>query len=177
MLMRLKIRHLLIIIAVYSQAGICLANEKEQRDITDQKIKLNTLMAVKDARQLVEDLAYPEKNRFKVYLSHSSGKYFAIKKVTVVIDGVDKSSASYNALQRDALLRGGSNRIYMASVSEGVHELVVVFEGSDRDKNIIKNARTFLFDKKAGEMIVVVRVKDNDETIRPEFDFSVIKGQ
>ncbi|MDH5425303.1 MAG: hypothetical protein OEY29_09935 [Gammaproteobacteria bacterium] len=177
MLMRLKIKYILLIFAVFLQAGICLASEKEQRAITDQKIKLNTLMVVKDAVQLVEDIAYPEQNRFKLYLTHSSGKYFTIEKLTVIVDGIDKVTHRYDELKQNALLRGGSSRIYRTSVSEGVHELVVVFDGTDRDKNIIKNARTFLLDKKAGEMIVVVSVKDNDQTLRPDFEFSVIKGQ
>ena len=177
MLLRSKTLFCLLVLFASVQAGSCMANEKEQRAITDQKIKLNTLLVVKDATQLVEDIAYPEKTRLKVYLSHAAGKYFSLKKVTVILDGLDKAFFSYNELQQKALLRGGSNRIYIASVSQGIHELVVVFEGKDRGLNIIKKAQTWLFDKKEGEMIVVVRVKDNEKTIRPDFKFSIIKGE
>ena len=74
------------------------------------------------------------------------------------------------------MLRGGSNRVYIGTVSEGIHELVVIFEGKDRLKNIIKKAETFLFDKKPGEMIVVIKIRDNEETLRPDFEFVTIKG-
>jgi len=149
---------------------------KEKQTIVDQKIKLKTLNTVKDVRQLIEDVAYPEKNRIKVYLSHAQAKYFMLKKVTVVLDGVDKTEQTYNETEQLALIRGGSNRVYTASVAEGYHELVLVFEGKDRDSNIIKKAETWLFDKKAGEMIIVIKVDDNEATIRPEFRFKVIKG-
>lgn len=164
-------------ISLVVMANNCAANEKERQAVIDQEIKLNTLLVVKDAAQLVEDIAYPEKTRLKIYLSHSVGKYFSLDKVVIVIDGLDKASFSYNELQRKALLRGGSNRIYIASVVEGIHELVVVFEGKDRGNHIIKQAQTWLFDKKNKEMIIVVKVTDNAKTIRPDFSYSVIKGE
>lgn len=169
--------NVVMMLLVLLQVNICLANEKEKQAVIDQKIKLKTLSAVKDASQLVEDIAFPEKSRIKIYLSHSAGKYFSLKKVSVVLDGQDKSSYSYNDLQQQALLRGGSNRIHIASIIEGFHELVVVFEGRDRGNNIIKKAETWLFDKKSGEMIIVVKVTDNEKSIRPDFEYSIIKGK
>lgn len=167
----------LFVLFVSLQTNYCVANEKEKQAVIDQKIKLNTLLVVKDAAQLVEDIAYPEETRLKVYLSHSIGKYFSLNKVTVIIDGVDKSMFSYNVRQREALLRGGSNRIYISSVVEGIHELVAVFEGKDRGGNIIKQAKTWLFDKKNKEMIVVIKVSDNEKIIRPSFEYSIVKGE
>jgi len=165
-----------ILIMSALQAGAVLANEKEQQTIIDQKIKLETLSVVKDVAQLVEDVAYPEVSRLKIYVSHGVGKYFSLNKATVILDGVDKASSEYNSIQRQALLRGGSHRLYVASATTGIHELVVVFEGSDRGGNIIKNARTWLIDKKPGEMIIKLMVKDNDSTIRPDFEMTIVKG-
>ena len=169
----------LIVVLLMSafQSGIVLANEKERQTIVDQKIKLETLSVVKDAAQLVEDVAYPEVERLKIYLSHGAGKYFSLNKATVILDGVDKASTEYKLVQRQALLRGGSNRIYIAAVGVGIHELVVVFEGADRDGNIIKNARTWLIDKKPGEMIIRLMVEDNESAIRPDFKMSIVKGR
>lgn len=159
------------------QSGVSHANEKEKQAVADQKIKLNTLLVVKDATQLVEDIAYPEESRFKIYVSHTAGMFFSLNKVTVVIDGSDKSTTTYNEIEQTALLRGGSNRIYITSMVEGIHELVVVFEGKDRGDNVIKQAKTWFLDKKNKEMIVVVKVSDNVKNLRPEFNYSVIKGE
>jgi len=167
---------IVILIMSVLQAGSALANEKEQQTIIDQKIKLETLSVVKDVAQLVEDVAYPEVSRLKIYVSHGVGKYFSLNKATVILDGVDKASVEYKPVQQQALLRGGSHRVYIASASAGIHELVVVFEGSDRDGNIIKNARTWLIDKKSGEMIIKLMVEDNDSTIRPDFKMTIVKG-
>lgn len=154
-----------------------VANEKEDRAVLDQKIKLDTLQVVKDAKQLIEDVGFPEVSRLKVYISHGAGKYFGLKKVTLVIDSVDKAEFNYTDKQQQALLRGGSNRVYLGSVSEGIHELVVVFEGADRKNNIIKKAETWLFDKKPGEYIVVLNVADDEKALKPQFSFKVIKGE
>ena len=171
------ITHIIAILIMFIlQAGVVLANEKEQQAIIDQKIKLETLSVVKDIAQLVEDVAYPEVSRLKIYVSHGVGKYFSLNKATVILDGIDKVSVEYKPPQRQALLRGGSHRLYIASVVTGIHELVVVFEGSDRDGNIIKNARTWLIDKKSGEMIIKLMVNDNDSTIRPDFNMTIVKG-
>jgi len=167
---------MLVVLVVFLNAGASVANEKENQAIADQKTKLETLKIVKDAIQLIEDVGFPEKNRLKVYLSHASGKYFGLQKITVLIDGLDKSEFVYNEKQRKALLRGGSNRVYLGSVSEGIHELVVVFEGADRKNNIIKKAETWLFDKKPGEYIVVLSVADDERALRPVFSYKIIKG-
>lgn len=170
-------KQLLLLMLVTLPAGIVVANEKEKQAVVDQKIKLETLNVVKDATQLIEDVGYPEVSRLKIFLSHGSGKYFGISKVTVQLDGVDRASYEYSDKQRQALLRGASNRVYIGSVSEGIHELVVVFEGFDRKKNIIKKARTWLFDKHPGEYIAVLSVSDDEGALRPLFDFKIIKGK
>jgi len=162
----------MLVLAEYS-----VANEKEKQAVDDQKIKLETLDIVKNATQLIEDVGYPEFSRVKIYLAHGSGKYFGISKVTVQLDGVDRASFEYNEKQLQALLRGASNRVYIGSVSEGIHELVVVFEGRDRKNNIIKKAETWLFDKKPGEYIAVLIVSDDEGALRPSFNFKIIKGE
>lgn len=177
MLLKSKTLFFILVLFVSLQTNYCIASEKEKQAVIDQKIKLNTLLVVKDAAQLVEDIAYPEKTRLKVYLSHSIGKYFSLNKVTVIIDGVDKAIFSYNDRQLEALLKGGSNRIYISSIVEGIHELVAVFEGKDRGGNIIKQAKTWLFDKKNKEIIIVIKVVDNEKTIRPDFEYSIVKGR
>lgn len=170
-------KSLMVLLGVQCFAGAVSANEKEKQAIVDQKIKLQTLQLVKDAAQLIEDVGYPEKSRFKLYLTHGSGKFFGIDKVTVLFDGTDRAEFSYNQKQQQALLRGASNRVYIGNLSEGIHELVVVFEGRDRKKNIIKKAQSWLFDKKPGEYIAVVKVSDDDRALRPVFDFTIIKGE
>jgi len=170
-------KQLLLWILVVVPASVAMANEKEKQAVIDQTIKLETLRVVKDAAQLVEDVGYPEISRMKIYLSHGAGKYFGISKVTVQLDGADRASYEYNDKQRQALLRGASNRVYIGSVSEGIHELVVVFEGVDRKRNIIKKARTWLFDKYPGEFIAVLNVSDDEGALRPAFDFKIIKGE
>lgn len=162
---------------VITSVSHVLANEKEQQAIVDQKIKLETLQVVKDATQLIEDVGYPEKSRVKIYVTHGAGKYFGLQKVTIVVDGADRAEFNYNDLQLKALLRGAANRVYMGELSEGFHELVVVFEGKDRKGNIIKKAETWLFDKKPGEFIMVMNVADNESTLRPDFSFKIIKGE
>lgn len=172
----LKFKKSFVTFCVLSNAGNVYSNEKEIQAIADQKTKLETLQIVKNATQLIEDVGYPEVSRLKVYLSHGPGKYFGLQKITVLVDGIDKSEFEYDEKQRQALLRGGSNRVYLGSVSEGIHELVVVFEGGDRKGNIIKKAETWLFDKKPGEYIVVLNVADNERSLRPDFSYKIIKG-
>lgn len=172
----LKFKKALVVFSILLNAGNAYSNEKEIQAIADQKTKLDTLQIVKNATQLIEDVGYPEVSRLKVYLSHGPGKYFGLQKITVLIDGIDTSEFEYDEKQRQALLRGGSNRVYLGSVSEGIHELVVVFEGGDRKGNIIKKAETWLFDKKPGEYIVVLNVADNERSLRPDFSYKIIKG-
>lgn len=170
------LRVVMILLCVVSQSVIAAGDKKEKQAVTDQKIKLSTLQVIKNATQLIEDVGYPEKSRIKIYLSHGAGKYFSLQNISIVIDGLDKSAFKYNESQRKALLRGGSNRVYIGSLDEGLHELVVIFEGADRRQNIIKNARTWLFEKSKGENIIVINVSDNELTLRPDFEYKMIKG-
>jgi len=172
----LKLKIAFVACCILFIAGNAYSNEKEKQAVADQKTKLDTLQIVKDATQLIEDVGYPETSRLKVYLSHGTGKFFGLQKITVLIDGIDKSEFNYDEKQSQALLRGGSNRVYLGNVSEGIHELVVVFEGGDRKGNIIKKAETWLFDKKPGEYIVVLSVVDDERSLRPDFSFKIIKG-
>jgi len=171
-----KFKSVFVVCYILLNAGYAYANEKEKQAVADQKTKLDTLQIVKDAAQLIEDVGYPEASRLKIYLSHGSGKFFGLQKITVQIDGIDKSEFKYDEKQTQALLRGGSNRVYLGNASEGIHELVVVFEGGDRKGNIIKKAETWLFDKKPGEYIIVLNVADNEFSLRPDFSFKIIKG-
>jgi len=171
-----KFKLAFVVSCIFLNAGYACANEKEKQAVADQKTKLETLQIVKDAAQLIEDVGYPEESRVKIYLSHGPGKYFGLQKITVLIDGIDKSEFNYNEKQSQALLRGGSNRVYLGNASEGIHELVVVFEGGDRKGNIIKKAETWLFDKKPGEYIIVLNVVDNELSLRPDFSYKIIKG-
>lgn len=168
---------IIFIINVAAVEALAAVNVKEQQSKTDQDVKLRALQVIKEAGQLVQDVSYPEKDRLQIYLSHGQGKYFSVEKVIVQVDGEDKTTFNYNKSQQTALLRGGANRLYIGSVSEGIHEVVVVFYGYDRQSNVIKKAQTWLFDKKPGAVIALIKVSDNAVTHRPDFKFKVIQGK
>ena len=173
-------KHLVLFLSLLAATVTpCLAatsGDKEKQAVLDQKIKLNALIFSKDATQLVEDVGFPESDRLKIYVTHSEGLYFELEKVTIIIDGLDRDVHVLDEVQRKALMRGASKRIYLGVLVEGIHELVAVFEGHDRQGNVIKKAQSWLFDKRIGENIIELSVLDNKNTLRPQFEFSVVKG-
>lgn len=160
---------LALVFAVEISAAEIAVPDKEKQAVVDQQIKLETLDIIRNARTLVEEIGFPEKQRLSVYLTHAQGRYFVLEKVTLLIDDTDKTSFEYESAQQQALLRGGGNRIYLGMVTEGLHELVAVFEGHDRDRNIIKKAMTWFFEKQSDGVVLEIRVNDNEATQRPEF--------
>ncbi|MDH5392663.1 MAG: hypothetical protein OEY11_05700 [Gammaproteobacteria bacterium] len=168
---------LFVALTVAAVNATAASNKKEQQAITDQKIKLSALQAIKNANRLIVDASFPEINRLQIYLSHGQGKFFTLEKMTSVIDGQDKIITSYNKAEQQALLRGGSKRIYTGVLAEGIHELVVVFYGHDRRGNVVQKAQNWLFDKKPGAVIAVINVADNEAAHRPDFNFKIIQGE
>ncbi|MDH5517949.1 MAG: hypothetical protein OEY36_09070 [Gammaproteobacteria bacterium] len=152
------------------------SNQKEKQSQADQQIKLRALQVIKNASKLIMDSSYPEQNRLQIYLSHDQGAVFILKQIIVQLDGADKTTFNYDEKQQTALLRGGANRVYIGSATEGVHEVVAVLSGADRQGNIIKKAQTWLFDKKSGEVIARIKVSSNIVTRRPDISFAIIKG-
>jgi hypothetical protein len=150
--------------------------DQETQTIADQRLKLETLSIIKDTRVFVEETGFPQQQRLSVYLSHAEGRYFLLQKLSLLIDGVNKTAVEYKTQEQQALLRGGANRIYLGIVAEGLHELAVIFEGVDRGNNIIKKASTWFFEKKADGVVIELRVDDNAETQRPDFIMKQISG-
>lgn len=134
-----------------------------------QLLKDEVLDVNRDLFLLEEELLFPANTQVAFFLSMDVGEYFALDSVNLEIDGKEVANYLYTKREVDALHRGGVQRLHMANLEVGEHELVAVFEGLGPHAREYRRGATLNFEKGIGAKYVELKITDKASKQQPEF--------
>lgn len=134
-----------------------------------QSLKEEVLDLNRDLFLLEEELLFPANSQVAFFISMDVGEYFALDSVSLKIDGKEVANYLYTEREVDALLRGGVQRVHMANLKVGDHELIAVFNGEGPNVRDYRRGATMTFNKGIGAKYVELQISDRITKQQPEF--------
>jgi hypothetical protein len=134
-----------------------------------QGLKEEVVLLNKDLRLMEEALLFPSSTRFSVFVSVSSGRFFTLESIKLKLDGKLVSTHLYNESQRQALVRGGVQKLYVTNLNTGKHVATAFFTGVGPNGRDYKRAVDLDFDKLDGSGYLELVVSDDGAIQEPVF--------
>jgi hypothetical protein len=148
------------------------ADSREQFQSIDQNVqalKKEVLELNRDLFLLEEELLFPANSQVAFFVSMDVGEYFELDSINIKIDGKDVANYLYTTREGDALIRGGVQRVHMANLKTGDHELIAVFTGKGPSVRDYRRGATLNFNKGIGAKYVELQISDRVRKQQPEF--------
>jgi hypothetical protein len=135
-----------------------------------QGLKKDVVDLNRDLFILEEELLFPANTQVAVFLSVDVGDFFAIDAVQLKIDRKEVINYLYTPRERDALLKGGVQRLYLGNLKVGQHELVAFFSGTGPNARAYKRGASLRFEKGVGAKYLELKINDRQRKLEPEFE-------
>jgi len=145
------------------------APERSALDAEVQQLRREVVDLNRDLFMLEEDLLFPASTQIAVFVSMDVGTFFDLDSVQIRIDGKEVANYLYTAREREALLRGGVQRVWLGNMKAGEHELVAFFTGQGTHQRDYKRGTTLTVEKGVGAKYVELRISDRLRKLQPEF--------
>jgi hypothetical protein len=146
------------------------ANEPADTRGLDQDIqglKKDVVDLNRDLFILEEELLFPANTQVAVFLSVDVGDFFALDAVQLKLDQKEVINYLYTPRERDALLKGGVQRLYLGNLKVGPHELVAFFSGSGPNARAYKRGASLRFEKGVGAKYLELKINDRQRKLEP----------
>ena len=134
-----------------------------------QDLKKEDLDLNRDLYLLEEDLLFPANSEVAFFVSLDVGEYFDLDSINLKIDGKEVANYLYTKREVGALERGGVQRLHMANLKTGDHELIAVFTGKGPHDRDYRRGATMTFNKGIGAKYVELKITDREKKEQPEF--------
>src|SRR5579862_499514 len=144
--------------------------EPRSLDQDIQGLKKDVVDLNRDLFILEEELLFPANTQVAVFLSVDVGDFFALDSVQLKIDRKEVINYLYTPRERDALLKGGVQRLYVGNLKVGSHELVAFFNGTGPDDRPYKRGASLHFEKGVGAKYLELKIDDRQRKLEPEFE-------
>lgn len=135
-----------------------------------QGLKKDVVDLNRDLFILEEELLFPANTQVAVFLSVDVGDFFALDSVQLKIDRKEVINYLYTPRERDALLKGGVQRLYVGNLKVGAHELVAFFNGTGPHDRPYKRGASLHFEKGVGAKYLELKIDDRQRKLEPEFE-------
>ncbi|MDK2779175.1 MAG: AraC family transcriptional regulator [Pseudomonadota bacterium] len=147
-------------------------NEVQRLSADIQSLKGRVIDLNKDLRVMEEALLFPSNTQFSVFVSVEGGQFFTLESVKLKIDDKLVSSHLYSARQRDALQRGGVQKLFVTNLSEGRHQITAFFTGIGPNGRPYKRATELTLEKGKGSQFLELAVGDDSGRQEPVFSIN-----
>lgn len=138
-----------------------------------QAAKRDAIQLNRDLQVLEEELLYPASTQFAVFVSLDAGKSFALDSVQISLDDKVVTNYLYKPQELQALQRGGVQRLYLANLKVGEHELVATFTGAMSGDRNYKRSATVKFEKGIDAKYIQLRIEDPAAKQQPDLAIKV----
>jgi hypothetical protein len=145
-------------------------NDTRGLDQEIQGLKKDVVDLNKDLFILEEELLFPANTQLAVFLSVDVGNFFALDSVQLKLDQKEVINYLYTPRERDALLKGGVQRLYLGNLKVGPHELVAFFSGSGPNARAYRRGASLRFEKGVGAKYLELKINDRQRKLEPEFE-------
>jgi hypothetical protein len=140
---------------------------EQEASLSVEELKKQVIKLNRDLFILEEDLLFPANTQFVVYLSVSTGKFFALDSVTLKVDNEIVATHLYTERQLEALKRGGMQRLHIGNLKTGSHEITAILHGIGPNKEDYKLAATSKIEKNSELKAIEIRIQDQSENYQP----------
>ena len=123
-----------------------------------QDLKQKTLALNRELFLLEEELLFPSNTQTAVFVSLDVGEYFQLDSVQLRIDDKEVANHLYTRRELEALRRGGVQRLHIANLRNGEHEITAFFTGKGPHGRTYKRAATTKLRKGLGPAYVELRI-------------------
>lgn len=134
-----------------------------------QALKTSVVDLNKDLRLMEEELLFPSSTQASVFVSTEGGKFFSLESIKLKLDGKVIASHLYSVKQRQALSRGGIQRIHMTNLNNGLHTISAFFTGVGPNGRAYKRAAELEFTKGKGSQYIELAIMDDFAKQEPVF--------
>jgi len=137
---------------------------KQTEEIKSKVIKLN-----RELYRFEEDLLYPTNTQLAVFLSISPQSHFKLDSIELLLDEKLVASYLYKENEIFALKKGGIQRLYLGSLSDGKHKLTAQFNGQKASSNYFRLKKAFNFTKEHDAKFIQMVISESTTTHDPLF--------
>ncbi len=134
-----------------------------------QALKSRVVSLNKDLRLMEEELLFPSSTQCSVFVSLDIGEFFQLESIKLKIDGKLVATHLYSVKQREALSRGGVQRLHLTNLNEGLHTVSAFFTGIGPNGRPYKRAATLDFTKGKGSQYLELAIVDDLAKQEPVF--------
>lgn len=134
-----------------------------------QQLKSEVVGLNKDLRLMEEELLFPTSTQATIFVSLDIGKFFTLEGIKVKLDDKQIASHLYSEKQRNALARGGVQRLHMTNLNQGLHTLSAFFTGIGPNGRPYKRASEISFTKGKGSQYIELAIIDDFAKQEPSF--------
>lgn len=135
-----------------------------------QTLKQEVIELNKELQALEEELLFPSNTQTTIFLSLDGGTFFTLESVKVKLDDQVIASHLYSDKQRQALMRGGIQKLHLTNLSAGNHKIDAFFTGLGPNGRPYKRAATLNFKKGQVSQFIELSVSDDSAKQVPTFD-------
>lgn len=137
---------------------------KEIHDLKKSVVDLN-----KDLQLMEEELLFPSSTQLSLFVSLDIGQFFTLESIKVKLDGKQVVTHLYSEKQRQALARGGVQRLYLTNLNLGKHTLIAFFTGVGPNGRPYKRATELEFQKTKGSQYLELAIIDDSAKQEAKF--------
>ncbi|MEH6449697.1 MAG: AraC family transcriptional regulator [Oleispira sp.] len=134
-----------------------------------QGLKKSVVDLNKDLQLMEEELLFPSSTQLSIFVSLDIGQFFTLESVKVKINGKQVASHLYSEKQRQALARGGVQRLYLTNLNLGKHKIVAFFTGIGPNGRPYKRASELEFQKSKGSQFLELAIVDDSAKQEAQF--------
>jgi len=134
-----------------------------------QALKKRVVSLNSQIRVLEEDLLFPANTQTTVFVSMNTGEFFDLESVKLKINDKVVASHLYSEKELFALEQGGVQRLHLANLGSGQHEITAFFTGQGPAGREYKRAASAVIEKQKGPAYVELQVLDSESKQQPEF--------
>jgi len=145
------------------------AEDFQSLDHKVENLKKEVISLNRELFVLEEELLFPATTQTFVFLSMDNDTFFKLDAVELQIDGKTVANHLYTERELKALKRGGVQRLHLANLKQGTHEVVAYFVGVGPNGRDYRRGATYHFDKGFDPKYIEVKIGESTAKEQPEF--------
>jgi len=134
-----------------------------------QTLKRQVMDLNRDLFVLEEEMLFPSNTQVQFFVALDSGSFFKLDSVQLHIDGKEVADYLYTEREVQALKRGGVQRLHMANLATGEHEVIAHFVGRGPKGRDYRRAAVLKVNKQLGPQYVEIEIRDDPASQQPTF--------
>lgn len=119
-------------------------------------------------RNLEEAYLYPASVDTALFVSVDTGQFFELEAIEAKVDDQPVVGHFYTPSQRQALAKGGIQRLRQFYLKPGDHQLVVTIIGQDQEGNTVKRGIVHDFTKTSSAIGLELKLTDSEKSLSIE---------